>query len=225
MKGLQQKTSKFTVKDFDDTTRIVKGYASVFSNEDSDKDVIMKGAFKRSIKALGPDGADRIKLLAQHDLNRPIGKMMILDEDSKGLYMEAKFGTHRDGDDYYKMAKEGIINEFSVGFQAVQKEANDNGGNNISEIKLWEVSMVTIAANDEAVVTDVKSNSFSTLVKQVEDEDLKFKLEKEHLREITKSTETSIQPAVDDSVFVKEIAPDPEVETKSNLYKEFNKLF
>ena len=225
MKGLQQKTSKFTVKDFDDTTRIVKGYASVFNNEDSDKDVIQKGAFKRSIKALGPDGADRIKLLAQHKLDRPIGKMVVLKEDSNGLYMEAKFGTHRDGDDYYKMAKEGIINEFSVGFQAVQKEANDNGGNNISEIKLWEVSMVTIAANDEAVVTDVKSNSFSTLVKQVEDEDLKFKLEKEHLREITKSTETSIQPAVDDSVFVKEIAPDPEVETKSNLYKEFNKLF
>ena len=78
--------------------------------------------------------------------------------------------------------KEGIINEFSVGFETIQKEANDAGGNNISEIKLWEVSMVTIAANDEAVVTDVKANTFSTLVKQVEDEDLKFKLEKEHLK-------------------------------------------
>ena len=104
MKGLQQKTSKFTVKDFDDTTRIVKGYASVFNNTDSDKDIIQKGAFKRSIKALGPDGADRIKLLAQHKLDRPIGKMVVLNEDSNGLYMEAKFGTHRDGEDYYKMA-------------------------------------------------------------------------------------------------------------------------
>ena len=220
MKGLQQKTSKFVVKDFDDTTRIVKGYASVFSNTDSDKDVIQKGAFKRSIKALGPDGADRIKLLAQHKLDRPIGKMVVLNEDSNGLYMEAKFGTHRDGDDYYKMAKEGIINEFSVGFETIQKEANDIGGNDISEIKLWEVSMVTIAANDRAVVTDVKSNTFSTLVKQIEDEDLKFKLEKEHLRELTKSNETTTQPATE------EVALDPEVETKeSSVLDELLKLY
>ena len=220
MKGLQQKTSKFTVKDFDDTTRIVKGYASVFSNRDSDKDIIQKGAFKRSIKALGPDGADRIKLLAQHKLDRPIGKMVVLNEDSNGLYMEAKFGTHRDGEDYYKMAKEGIINEFSVGFETIQKEANDAGGNNISEIKLWEVSMVTIAANDEAVVTDVKANTFSTLVKQVEDEDLKFKLEKEHLRDLAKSNETTTQPVTE------EVTPDPEVETKQNsVLDELLKLY
>ena len=220
MKGLQQKTSKFTVKDFDDTTRIVKGYASVFSNRDSDKDIIQKGAFKRSIKALGPDGADRIKLLAQHKLDRPIGKMVVLNEDSNGLYMEAKFGTHRDGEDYYKMAKEGIINEFSVGFETIQKEANDAGGNNISEIKLWEVSMVTIAANDEAVVTDVKANTFSTLVKQVEDEDLKFKLEKEHLRDLAKSNETTTQPVTE------EVTPDPEVETKENsVLDELLKLY
>ena len=215
--GLIQKTSKFTVKDFDDTTRIVKGYASVFSNRDSDKDVIMKGAFKRSVKALGPDGADRIKLLAQHKLDRPIGKMVVLKEDSEGLYMEAKFGTHREGEDYYRMTKEGIINEFSVGFNIVKAEENDSGGDDISEIKLWEVSMVTIAANDKAIVTDVKSQGFSNLVKQVADEDLKFKLEKEHLRDITKSTETSTPPVS------KEETLDPEVET--NLYKEFNKLF
>ena len=221
MKGLQQKASKFTVKDFDDTTRIVKGYASVFNNKDSDKDIIQKGAFKRSIKALGPDGADRIKLLAQHKLDRPIGKMIILKEDSNGLYMEAKFGTHRDGDDYYKMAKEGIINEFSVGFQAIQKEKNDDGGYDISEIKLWEVSMVTIAANDEAIVTDVKSqDSFHKLVTQVEDEDLKFKLEKEHLRELTKSNETTTQPVTE------EVTPDPEVETKeSSVLDELLKLY
>ena len=220
MEHLIHKAAKFTVKDFDDDTRIVKGYAAVFNNTDSDKDVIKKGAFNRSIKALGPEGTDRIKLLAQHKLDRPIGKMVILKEDPLGLYMEAKFGTHRDGEDYYKMAKEGIINEFSVGFQAIQKDANENGGNDISEIKLWEVSMVTIAANDEAVVTDVKShNPFSTLVKQVEDEDLKFKLEKEHLRELTKSNETTTQPAT-------EVALDPEVETKEDsVLDELLKLY
>lgn len=182
MNGLIQKASKFSVKEANDDSRIIKGYASVFGNLDSDMDVIQKGSFKKSIKEWGPNGKDRIKLVAQHDISRPVAKIMELKEDKQGLYMEAKFGTHKDGDDYYRMAKEGIINEFSVGFVPVEKEENEKGGYDITNIKLYEVSMVTVAANDEAVVTDVKSADPLALVKNVEDKDLAFKLEKEMLR-------------------------------------------
>ena len=191
---LIKKTSKFQVKESNDESRTVKGYASVFSNLDSDNDVIKKGSFNRTIKSWGPEGKDRIKLVAQHDISRPVAKMTVLKEDGNGLYMEAKFGTHRDGEDYYRMAKEGIINEFSVGFVPVQKEQNEKGGYDISEIKLYEVSMVTVAANDEAIVTDVKSSDPMKLIKQVEkyDEDLAFKLEKEFL--MSKAQEAATPP-------------------------------
>ena len=214
IQGLQQKASKFVVKESNDDTRMIKGYASVFGNVDSDMDIIKSGSFNRSIKAWGPDGQDRIKLVAQHDISRPVARITVLKEDSNGLYMEAKFGTHRDGEDYYAMAKDGIINEFSVGFVPVQKEENAKGGYDITEIKLYEVSMVTVAANDQAVVTEVKSADPLKLVKQVEDKDLAFKLEKEMLRLMSDTHKTSSQPEVND-VDVKEISPDTEVVEKS----------
>ena len=212
MTGLQHKASKFVVKESSDDSRMIKGYASVFNNMDSDMDVIHKGAYTRSIKEWGPSGKDRIKLVAQHGINRPVARITEMKEDANGLYIEARFGSHQDGDDYYRMAKEGLINEFSVGFVPVQKEENDKGGYDITQIKLYEVSMVTIAANDEAVVTEVKSNNPLKLVKQVENEELRFKLEKEMLRLMsTQETTTAAEVSVD----AKEISPVQDVEQKS----------
>ena len=222
MEGLQQKTSKFVVKDFNDDSRIVKGYASVFNNEDSDKDVILKGSYNKSIKEWGPTGKDRIKLVAQHDISRPVAKITELKEDANGLFMQAKFGTHQDGEDYYRMTKEGIINEFSVGFVPVEKEDNDKGGYDISNIKLYEVSMVTVAANDEAVVTDVKANSALKLVKEVNDETLQFKLEREINRLIADSQETTIP--TDSDLAVKEESLGQDV-VEDTLVEELNKLY
>ncbi len=216
MEGLIQKKAKFTVKNSDDDSRTIEGYGGFFGNVDSDMDVIKRGAFNKSIKDWGPEGRDAIKLCAQHDMGRPIAKMLDMKETDDGLYIKARFGTHRDGEDYYRMAKEGIINEFSVGFQAIDKQENKEGGYDISNTKLYEVSMVTIAANDMAVVTDVKSTDPLKLIKQVQDKDLAFKLEKEMLRLISDSQETSTKAEV--SLEGKEISPEQEVEEKSDIY-------
>ena len=221
MKGLQQKTSKFTVKDFDDTTRMVKGYASVFNNTDSDDDVILKGSYNKSIKEWGPEGKDRIKLVAQHDISQPVARITELKEDSNGLFMEAKFGTHTLGEDYYRMTKEGIINEFSVGFVPIEKQENDKGGYDISNIKLYEVSMVTVAANDEAVVTDVKSNDALKLVKQVGDDKLQFKLEREILRLMSEKQEITTETESDGS---SKDSSEQEI-VEPTLAEELNKIF
>ena len=213
MQGLLQKSSKFRVTESNDDSRVIKGYASVFGNLDSDADVIHKGSFTRSVKEWGPEGKDRIKLVAQHDISRPVARITELKEDVNGLYMEAKFGSHRDGQDYYLMAKEGIINEFSVGFVPVQKEENEKGGYDITQIKLYEVSMVTVAANDEAIVTEVKSADPLKLVKQVEDKELAFKLEKEMLRLMSETQQTSTEAEIGRAA--KEISLEQEVVEKS----------
>ena len=207
-----QKTSKFVVEYSSDDDRVIKGWASVFDNVDSDMDVIKRGAYTKTIKERGPEGKGRIKLVAQHKMAMPIGKILKLEETDRGLYMEAKFGTHRDGEDYYRMAKEGIIDEFSVGFVPVKKMENQAGGYDISEIKLYEVSMVTVAANDEAYVTEVKSEDVLKLIKQVENEDLREKLEYEVLKLSADTQQTTTQAEV--SVDGKEASPEPEVENK-----------
>lgn len=225
METLVKKTTKFEVKEIDDS-RTIKGYASVFGNLDSDGDRIMKGAYAKTLKEWGPDGKKRIKLVAQHNMSNPIGKITEMKEDEYGLYIEAKMSEATLGNDYYIMAKEGLIDEFSVGFVAKQKDENKDGGYDIKEIKLYEVSMVSVAANDRAVVTDVKTvkeDGVSGLLKQVEDKELAHKLEYEFLKLNSALSETSTTPESNVDV-VKEESTEPEVEKADDTLEALTNL-
>ena len=225
MEQLITKRNKFEVKEIDDS-RTIKGYASVFNNLDSDNDRILKGSYAKTLKEWGPEGKKRIKLVAQHNMGQPIGKIVTMKEDDHGLYIEAKMSEATLGNDYYLMAKEGLIDEFSVGFVAKQKDENDEGGFDIKEIKLYEVSMVTIAANEAAVVTDVKSaklEEMGKLVKQIEDKDVAHKLEHELLTLSALINETTTTPNSNVDV-VKEESTEPEVDKADQELEFLTKL-
>ena len=139
--------------DADEKAGIVKGYASVFNNVDSDNDIIKSGAYKKTIAENGR----RVKYLYQHDMDKPIGKMVHLEEDEKGLVFEAQIAKTQLGIDVIELIKAGVITENSVGILPIQKEMV-NGRREINEVKLYEVSAVTLAANDQAMILDVKGN-------------------------------------------------------------------
>ncbi len=139
------------LQDIDEKNGIVKGYGSYFDNKDSDYDVIRKGAYQKTIKENG----DRVKYLYQHDMMQPIGKMNELYEDSKGLVFVAEIPKTQLGKDVVELMKAGVITENSVGILPIQKEQKD-GFREIREVKLFEISAVTLAANDQAKILDVK---------------------------------------------------------------------
>ena len=139
--------------DADEKAGIIKGYGSYFGNKDSDNDVIVKGAYKKTIAENG----DRVKYLYQHDMNQPIGKMVELYEDDKGLVFTAEIAKTQLGMDVVELMKTGVITENSVGIMPIQKQNKDNY-REITEVKLYEVSAVTLAANDQAKILDVKGN-------------------------------------------------------------------
>lgn len=139
--------------DADEKAGIIKGYGSYFGNKDSDNDVIMKGAYKKTIAENG----DRVKYLYQHDMNQPIGKMVELYEDDKGLVFTAEIAKTQLGLDVVELMKTGVITENSVGIMPIQKQNKENY-REITEVKLYEVSAVTLAANDQAKILDVKGN-------------------------------------------------------------------
>jgi HK97 family phage prohead protease len=139
--------------DADEKAGVVKGYASVFDNKDSDNDIIRKGSYRKTIAENG----QRVKYLYQHDMDKPLGKMTMLEEDDKGLVFEAKIAKTTLGNDVIELIKAGVITENSVGILPIQKEMVD-GVRNITEVKLYEVSAVTLAANDQALIMDVKGN-------------------------------------------------------------------
>ena len=158
-------------------------------------------------------------------MDKPIGRILKMEETKEGLYIEATFGTHRDGEDYYRMAKEGIVDEFSVGFIPIKKDANDKGGYDIKEIALHEVSMVSFAANDEAVVTEVKSatlDNMAKLVGKIEDKELASELETGLLKISALLDETSTEPESD--LEVKEGSTEPEVKKEDTIEDSLNQL-
>jgi len=156
---------------------LVKGYAAVFGNEDSYGDVIEKGAFTETIQ--GKNGS-RIAFCWQHDIRQPIGNVLVLKEDDKGLYFEALVSASES--DKATKIEEKIIKEFSIGYWTEQKEYQQNevDGREIRILKklgLAEFSAVTRAANDEATVigTERKEEEFKAMTEDLDkksDEDL-----------------------------------------------------
>mgnify|MGYP000371266582 FL=1 len=141
------------ISDIDEKMGIVKGYGSYFGNKDSDNDVIAKGAYQKTIKENG----DRVRYLYQHDMGQPIGKMKELFEDDKGLMFVAEIPKTTLGMDVLELIKGGVITENSVGILPLQKQMKDDY-REITEVKLYEISAVTLAANDQAKILDVKGN-------------------------------------------------------------------
>lgn len=139
--------------DADEYAGIVKGYGSYFGNKDSDNDVIMKGAYKKTIAENG----SRVKYLYQHNMMQPIGKMKEMYEDDKGLVFVAEIAKTQLGKDVVELMKSGVLTENSVGIMPMQKE-NKGDYREITEVKLYEISAVTLAANEEAKILDVKGN-------------------------------------------------------------------
>ena len=139
------------VIDYDEKNGIVKGYGSYFDNKDSDQDIIRKGAYLKTIQENG----ERVKYLYQHDMMQPIGKMKELYEDAKGLVFVAEIPKTQLGNDVMELMKAGVITENSVGIMPIVKE-NKGDYRELREVKLYEISAVTLAANDQAKIMDVK---------------------------------------------------------------------
>ena len=68
------KNSRAEIKSVDMDRRMVEGYYSVFDFKDSDGDVIMKGAYEKTVRENGPGGKNRIMHLYQHDPLMVLGK-------------------------------------------------------------------------------------------------------------------------------------------------------
>ena len=141
------------IKDLDMKNRRISGYLSSFDNKDSDGDIIVKGAYKRTLD----NRKDQIFFLNQHDWKQPHGKFDELKEDNKGLFfvsnplIDTSYSM-----DTLKLYEAGIIKEHSVGFITVKDEVKSDA-RYIKEIKLYEGSNVTLGANSETPFTGFKS--------------------------------------------------------------------
>ena len=145
---------------------VIEGYASLFGASDQGGDVVTKGAYARSLTALMARGG-KVKMLWQHDPSQPIGVWDEVREDAKGLWVKGRLlDTVAKGREAAALIEAGAIDGLSIGYRTVRASKNDKGQRLLSELELWEVSLVTfpmlpsariqeaVAAKSDAATTD-----------------------------------------------------------------------
>ncbi len=118
------------------------GYASVFERLDEAGDLVMPGAFGRS---LGKRGATKLRMLFQHDPKEPIGNWERVAEDGFGLWVEGRLipGVPR-ADALRRLIERRAIDGLSIGFRTVRATREPaSGQRRLWQIDLWEISIVT----------------------------------------------------------------------------------
>lgn len=149
----------------------VEGYGSMFGVRDSYDDIIAPGAFAASLAAHKSAGT-MPAMLWQHSSSEPIGIWTEMVEDAKGLRIKGQLAlaTAR-GKEAHELLKMGALNGLSIGFVSknwIYERETDT--RTLTEIDLWEVSLVTFPANQAARVTNVKAGDIAELktVRQLE---------------------------------------------------------
>ena len=140
----------------------IKGYASTFGNIDRGGDIVMRGAFVKSIE----DYRQQSKLIPmcfQHSMMDMIGGFdpIKMREDEKGLYVEGEINLDVGrGKEVYALTKQGVIDSMSIGYTSEDSDVENEGEKlvrKLKEVKLWEISAVGVPMNPEARITDVKA--------------------------------------------------------------------
>lgn len=123
---------------------------------DAGNDIIMPTAFVKSLST--PSIRKRIKMLWQHKVDVVIGKPLNMEVMSDGsLLTETYISKIQKGEDYLTQAKEGIIDEFSIGFGDTVADYNEKGNRQIHDLTLMEYSAVTWGMNENTQTLGIKA--------------------------------------------------------------------
>lgn len=155
-KVLMKYFSAKEMKDVDPDNHIIEVKFAVYGIPDSDRDILIKGCFAKSISERGPESSTnrKIAFLWQHDMFDPIGKILNIEERDDGAYATVRlsnFDAVPNAKRAYFQLKDGDINQFSFGFNYVwDKMEYDEGSDTfiVKEVKLYEISVVTLGANE-----------------------------------------------------------------------------
>lgn len=136
-----------------------EGYGSTFGGEpDAYGDVIAEGAYEDSLATHKSKGT-MPKLFWQHNSAEPIGKWLDAKEDDHGLLLKGKLNMDvQRGREAHALLKAGDIDGLSIGYRIKEYSVDtDSGIWTLEKLDLIEVSVVSVGANENAVVQSVKA--------------------------------------------------------------------
>lgn len=141
----------------------ITGYFSTYdTTPDSYGDIVAPGAFTNTLKKREESGHP-FPLCFNHDFSAVIGAVDHVEDTEKGPYIEAHFIDTQLAQDVRKMLLSGAIYQFSFAYdilsaRAPSAEEKKAGVTQVlTELEVFEISVVTVPANQNAVATDVKA--------------------------------------------------------------------
>lgn len=157
------KVKSFSVKYRDEGNGSIEGYASTWIREpDSYGDIVAAGAFSKTL-AERWNGGKGIPLLWAHQMDQLksfIGKADA-DEDEKGLHFVAQFDDTEEAQRVRELYKDGRLKSFSFAYDTLDwapiELEDGRKANELRELDLFEISCVTVPANSDATMTEVKA--------------------------------------------------------------------
>lgn len=146
--------SLLQVKSVDEERRVIKGIATTPA-PDRVGDIV---------EPLGVKFQNPMPLLWQHRHDSPVGKVRFDKPTAKGITFTAELsqidepGTLKDRlDEAWQSVKLGLVSAVSIGFRALKYDVMSEGGLRFKETEVYELSLVTIPANSQAIIAAVKS--------------------------------------------------------------------
>lgn len=156
-------TKDFDVLYKDEGSGSIEGYASTWIRKaDSWGDVVAKGAFTRTLKERW-NGGKGIPFIWAHQIDnlKSFIGTAVADEDEKGLHFIAQFDDTEEAQKVRQLYKDGRLRKFSFAYDVLKAgmvTLEDNSkAQELQEVDLYEISAVTVPANDDASVVDVKA--------------------------------------------------------------------
>ena len=134
---------------------VIEGYASLFGLIDDGGDMVLRGAFARSLQSRGAAG---VKMLWQHRAAEPIGMWTAIVEDARGLKVTGRLDLSvARAREALSLLRGGAVDGLSIGFRTKRAVTDRSGGvRRLQEVDLWEISIVTFPMLAQARIGSVK---------------------------------------------------------------------
>ena len=113
------------------------------------------GAYTFAANSIEIADPSKIKLLSQHDLKKPIGRMTAAETRTDGIYATFKLSRSSGGNDALIMAQEGLVTGLSIGAEIIASKPSKDGHTVVSSARLKEVSLVTVPAFASSEILEI----------------------------------------------------------------------
>ena len=113
------------------------------------------GAYTFAANSIEIADPSKIKLLSQHDLKKPIGRMTASETRADGIYATFKLSRSSGGNDALIMAQEGLVTGLSIGAEILASQPSKDGHIVVSSARLKEVSLVTVPAFASSEILEI----------------------------------------------------------------------